>query len=197
MHKSLFLILALVFCLPCYGSEEATAATTANISLYCPVPDDQKSWLSKFRGTEVRETLDNGKTRRVWKALVKTSKWGAIGQVQAKLGLEVNGHLNEETVAKIKKFQEEQGLEVSSCIDTQTWKKLFDEIPYPDYQQSNRSSMTYVRNKVRSSSTRKALIESFSKLASSSMVRKHYNKVALDSVYIKMKPWESFLEAGS
>lgn len=269
MHKSLSLILALVFCLPCYGSEEASASTTANIHLYCPIPDSHKSWLSKFRGTEVRETLENGKTRRIWKALVKTSKWGAIGQVQAKLGLEVNGHLNEETVEKIKKFQEEQGLEVSSCIDSQTWKKLFDEVPYPDYQQrafdltyalestdydvmqvnfgtrdtsgltwgplgmtlktgeiqailkacyeedrqamielagsqsstleemfkrTKRSSMTYVRNKVRSSSTRKALIESFSKLASSSMVRKHYNKVALDSVYIKMKRWESFLE---
>ncbi len=62
---------------------------------------------------------------------LKTSKYGPIGQVQEKLGLEIDGIMGKRTTASINEYKRENGFESNNCLDVQTWKSMFPDRPVP------------------------------------------------------------------
>jgi peptidoglycan hydrolase-like protein with peptidoglycan-binding domain len=65
---------------------------------------------------------------------LKTSKWGPVGLVQSKLGLEVDGIFGGDTTAKIMEYQQNNGLPKTGCVDTDLWKKMFPQKEVPTYK---------------------------------------------------------------
>lgn len=58
---------------------------------------------------------------------LETSKFGPVGLVQQKVGIQPSGKLDRNTEAAIKRYQSENNLESNGCIDTQTWKSMFPQ----------------------------------------------------------------------
>jgi len=54
----------------------------------------------------------------------KTSKWGALGIVQSKLGIKKDGDFGKNTEQAVRQFQINQNLPSTGQIDTVTWKTL-------------------------------------------------------------------------
>ncbi len=62
---------------------------------------------------------------------LKTSKYGPIGQVQDKLGLEIDGIMGKQTIASINDYKRKLGFEADNCLDVQTWQTMFPDRPIP------------------------------------------------------------------
>lgn len=67
----------------------------------------------------------------------KTSKWGSIGLVQSKLGIQQDGQFGNSTEQALKKFQKDHNLEESGKIDAVTWNML-TELDCPSVEERAR-----------------------------------------------------------
>jgi hypothetical protein len=86
------------------------------------MPENQELFCrfsqSFFRGSELR-----------------TSKWGAVGRIQKKLGLEVDGIFGAATQEALRSYRAANGLPAGDCIDVALYRKILPGEDLPDYQE--------------------------------------------------------------